>query len=246
MNKFISLLLLPCLWLISGIQTEAGEAGPLHIYCGAGMTRPFTEISQAFTKETHIPAEVTYANAGQIQAQINAAREGDFFIAGAAEELKPVAQYVTASRELVKHIPVLAVQKGNPRHIQGLADLGRKDVRVVLGDPKATPIGKIADRALADAGLTGKVNILSRGITAPSIFNALSVGECDAVIVWKENVSKAMDIVADPLMDRYVKTIPAATLSFPGNTEGRKRFLDFLGSQAARQIWEKFGYVVLN
>ena len=117
---------------------------------------------------------------------------------------------------------------------------------MVLGDAKATPIGKIADKALADAGLTGKVNVVSRGVTAPSIFNALNVGECDAVIVWKENVTAAMDILADPAMDAYVKTIPAATLSVSTNPEGQKLFLDFLSSGEAKAIWEKHGYVVLN
>ena len=136
--------------------------------------------------------------------------------------------------------------KGNPKNISGVRDLGRSDLRVVLGDAKATPIGKIADKALADAGLAGKVNVVSRGVTAPSIFNALNVGECDAVIVWKENVSSSMDIVADPAMDAYVKTIPAATLSVSTNPEGQKSLLDFLNSDEAKDIWEKYGYVVLN
>ena len=218
----------------------------LHVYCGAGMTKPFGEIAAAFTKKTKVDMEVTYANAGQIQSQINTAQEGDFFIAGAAEELKPVEKYVASKRDLVKHIPVLAVAKGNPKNISGVRDLGRSDLRVVLGDAKATPIGKIADKALADAGLAGKVNVVSRGVTAPSIFNALNVGECDAVIVWKENVSSSMDIVADPAMDAYVKTIPAATLSVSTNPEGQKSLLDFLNSDEAKDIWEKYGYVVLN
>ena len=224
----------------------AGAAEALHVYCGAGMTKPFGEIAEAFTSKTRVKMEVTYANAGQIQSQINTAREGDFFIAGAAEELKPVEKYVSARRDLVRHIPVLAVARGNPRNIRGIKDLGNRDLRVVLGDAKATPIGKIADKALADAGLTGKVNVISRGVTAPSIFNALNVGECDAIIVWKENVSPAMDIVADPAMDAYVKTIPAASLSVSTNPEGQKLFLDFLNSEEARSIWKKHGYVVLN
>ena len=190
--------------------------------------------------------EVTYANAGQIQSQINITQEGDFFIAGAVEELKPVEKYVSARRDLVKHIPVLAVARGNPKNIRGIKDLGNKDLRVVLGDAKATPIGKIADKAIADAGLTGKVNVVSRGVTAPSIFNALNAGECDAIIVWKENVSPAMDIVADPAMEAYVKTIPAASLSVSANPEGQKLLLDFLSSDEARYIWKKYGYVVLN
>ena len=244
MKRFPLLCVAAALLLFLPLSSPAAEA--LHVYCGAGMTKPFGEIAKAFTQKTRVNMEVTYANAGQIQSQINTAQEGDFFIAGAAEELNPVQKYVSARRDLVKHIPVLAVAKGNPKYIRGIRDLGNEGLRVVLGDAKATPIGKIADKALADAGLTGKVNVVSRGVTAPSIFNALNVGECDAVIVWKENVSPAMDIVADPAMDAYVKTIPAASLSVSTNPEGQKLFLDFLNSDEARAIWEKYGYVVLN
>ena len=182
--KRFPLLLCVAAVLALTFPTSALAEKALHVYCGAGMTRHFGEIAAAFTKKTGIGMEVTYANAGQIQSQSNTAQEGDFFIAGAAEELKPVKKYVSATRDLVKHIPVLAVAKGNPRNISGIKDLGRSDLRVVLGDARATPIGKIADKALADAGLTGKVNVVSRGVTAPSIFNALNVGECDAIIVW--------------------------------------------------------------
>ena len=55
-----------------------------------------------------------------------------------------------------------------------------------------------------------------------------------------------MDIVADPAMDAYVKTIPAAALSVSENPEGQKLLLDFLNSDDAHSIWEKHGYVVLN
>ena len=245
MKRFPLLLSVAAALLLS-LPLSAQAEQSLHVYCGAGMTRPFGEIAAAFTGKTQVKMEVTYANAGQIQSQINTAREGDFFITGAAEELKPVEKYVSARRDLVRHVPVLAVARGNPKHIAGIRDLGNPDIRVVLGDAKATPIGKIADKAIADAGLTGKVNVVSRGVTAPSIFNALNVGECDAVIVWKENVSPAMDIVADPAMDAYVKTIPAASLSVSTNPEGQKLFLEFLISDEARAVWEKYGYVVLN
>lgn len=244
MKRFPILLCVAAAFFYLSGAAQAAES--LHVYCGAGMTKPFGEIAAAFTKKTRVGMEVTYANAGQIQSQINITQEGDFFIAGAVEELKPVEKYVSARRDLVKHIPVLAVARGNPKNIRGIKDLGNKDLRVVLGDAKATPIGKIADKAIADAGLTGKVNVVSRGVTAPSIFNALNAGECDAIIVWKENVSPAMDIVADPAMEAYVKTIPAASLSVSANPEGQKLLLDFLSSDEARSIWKKYGYVVLN
>ena len=215
----------------------------LLIYCGAGMTKPFQEIADAFQAQTGCKMEVTYANAGQIQTQINTAKEGDLYIAGSAEELQPIKDAVAASVDLVKHIPVLAVKAGNPLGIETLSDLAKKDVRIVLGDGESTPIGKIANKALTDAGILDKVNIVARTITSPEIFNALTMDQCDAVVVWKENVTgDKAQIVDDTEMQHYIKTVPAASLSYSKNADALTAFLVFLDSDDARSIWIKYGY----
>ncbi len=91
---------------------KALDGKTLDIYCGAGMTDPFQEIADAFQAETGCTVNVTFANAAQIQTQITTTGQGDFFIAGSADELKPVEAFVESSTDLVKHIPVLAVPAG--------------------------------------------------------------------------------------------------------------------------------------
>ncbi len=139
----------------------------LMIYCGAGMTKPFQEIADSFKAATSCEMNVTYANAGQIQSQITTSEEGDMFIAGSAEELKPVESYVSESKALVKHIPVLAVQSGNPKNITSLAGLAEEGVSLIIGDIDSTPIGKIAKKALTDAGIFDKVQIEASTATVP-------------------------------------------------------------------------------
>ena len=217
----------------------------LNIYCGAGMTDPFTEISEAFEKETGCKMNVTFANAAQIQTQIDTTKEGDFFIAGSAEELKPVEQYVQESENLVKHIPVIAVPSANPKGIAGLADLANADT-LLIGDPESTPIGKIAKKALTDVGawedLEGR-GAITTTTTAPQIATALANGEGDAGIVWKENVkADGAMIVETADLDSYVKVIPAALLTSVADEVAAAEFQDYLGSTEAQDIWKKYGY----
>ena len=146
----------------------------LMIYCGAGMTKPFQEIADSFKAATSCEMNVTYANAGQIQSQITTSEEGDMFIAGSAEELKPVESYVSESKALVKHIPVLAVQSGNPKNITSLAGLAEEGVSLIIGDIDSTPIGKIAKKALTDAGIFDKVQIEASTATAPQMATAIA------------------------------------------------------------------------
>ena len=223
---------------------KALEGKTLDIYCGAGMTDPFQEIADAFQAETGCTVNVTFANAAQIQTQITT-EQGDFFIAGSADELKPVEAFVETSTDLVKHIPVLAVPAGNPQNVAGLADLSGAS-RVLVGDPESTPIGKIAKNALTKAGLWDSLmaaNVLTTTTTAPQIATALANGEGDAGIVWKENVKgDGVKIVDTPDLDAFVKTVPSAQLTCAKDAEATKAFSEFLQTDAAWDIWAAYGY----
>ena len=218
----------------------------LMVYCGAGMKEPFQEITSAFQEKTGCEVNVNFANAAQIQTQINKSGEGDMFVAGSAEELKPVSDKVSRSIDLVKHIPVIAVQKGNPENITTIADLAG-GVGVVTGDPEATPIGKIAMKMFADEGINGSVNIIATTTTAPQLTTALEAGEADAAIVWKENVKgDQVEIAEVEGMDKYIKVIPAASLNLTKDDDTLKIFEEFLGSEEAMAIWQNFGYEAVN
>lgn len=221
------------------------EGASLDIYCGAGMTDPFQEIADAFKVETGCTMNVTFANAAQIQTQINTTEQGDFFIAGSTDELKPIEAHVESSTDLVKHIPVLAVPSANPKNIAGLSDLAGAS-RVLVGDPESTPIGKIAKNALTKEGLWESLmsaNVLTTTTTAPQIATALANGEGDAGIVWKENVkADGVKIVETSDLDPFVKTIPSAQLTCAKSADAVKAFSEFLQTDAAWDIWAKYGY----
>ncbi|MGB8453891.1 MAG: molybdate ABC transporter substrate-binding protein [Anaerocolumna sp.] len=235
---------------VTTITEEQGtlEDKTLFVYCGAGMTKPFTDIVEEFQKETGATVEVTYANAAQIISQITVSNEGDLFIAGDKGELSAIQdEYVTDTKNLVKHIPIIAVQTGNPKGITALKDFAKEGVTVVLGDSKATPIGKISDRALTDTGIIESVNVIARTATAPEIATALSLGQCDAAIIWKENTKvEGVEAVETADMDQYIKTIPAASLKCSTNTEVLEAFLTYLDTDTAKGIWKSYGYELLN
>jgi molybdate transport system substrate-binding protein len=215
----------------------------LFIYCGAGMQQPFQEIADAFEGKTGCKMNVTYANAAQIQTQITESKEGDFFIAGSAEEVKPVKDYVSSSVDLVKHIPVLAVAEGNPKGISGIADLGKDGIVTVIGDPESTPIGKIATKAFSEFGISDSVTLGATTTTAPQLATVVGLGEADATIIWKENCSAdGVEICQTTDLDNYIKTVPAARLSFTADSEAADEFSAFLASDGANQIWSAYGY----
>lgn len=224
----------------SSAATLSGRS--LDIYCGAGMTDPFGQIAQTFEDRTGCTMNVTYANAAQIQTQITQTRSGDMWVAGSSEEGRRAGELIAHGTDLVKHVPVLAVPAANPRSITALADLEGAD-SLLIGDPDSTVIGKIAQQALTDAGLWDALqDHITTTTTAPQIATSLAGGQGDAGIVWKENVKDGVTVVAESDMAPYIKTITALELSCSADTGALAEFVQYLGGDEARGVWESFGY----
>lgn len=230
----------------SGTSSASELVGrSLSVYCGAGMTDPFTEIAQGFEDQSGCTMNVTYANAAQIRTQINQSRSGDLWIAGSTEEAQGISELIAHSTDLVKHVPVLAVPEKNPMEISSLSDLTAVK-SLLIGDPESTPIGKIARSALTEAGIWESLqDRITTTTTAPQIASALAKGQGDAGIVWKENLVEGTTAVASSEMAPFTKTIPAIELSCTGDQEALTAFVSHLGGEQARSIWTSHGYELL-
>ncbi len=135
------------------------------------------------------------------------------------------------------------MQKDNPKAIKTFADLAKDGVEVVIGDPEATPIGKIAMAIFKENGIADKVNIVSKTTTAPQMAIILENKQADAVIVWKENiVLEKMSIAEIEGMEKFIKVVPLAKLTSATNAPAVKVLDEFLSSQDAKDIWIKYGY----
>lgn len=244
MKKIVLLIMgvILCLTIGACENKESVTNEEVYVYCGAGMKEPFQKIVDNFNTEYGGNILVTYGNAGQLQTQINTAKEGSFFVAGSKEELKPVEEMIESSVDLVQHIPAFAVEKGNPKNIQSISDLN-KDIKIAIGDTEATPIGKIAVKFFEDNNIKDNVNIYVTMPTAPPIAEAVISKEVDCGIVWKENVNtEKLDIILENEMEKYKKIIPVATLSSKTGSEIEEKFLEYLMTEDVYKIWESYGY----
>lgn len=233
--------------VFAGVSADAAVSENLNghrifAYCGAGMTKPFTVLCDRFSEKTGCTVTPSFANGAQIRAQIRETEEGDFFCAGSRRDLTDIGEFVAEDRDLVKHIPVLAVRKGNPKNITGLADLTGEGISFIMGSVEQTPIGKIAKKSLTSMGIFGKVDIVARTPTAPAMIGAVECGEVDACIVWKENCGKNVEIVDTHDLDGFIKTIPIGRLTCAADKKACDEFMDFLKSAEAENIWKNFGY----
>ncbi len=269
MNKKITILLITSLLIIllsgcgstnieqsipseSANQSEQSinnENTSLLIYSGAGLSKPVEDIGATFKEKTGIDVTFVFGGSAQLNSQILLTKKGDIYLPGDIGELKPLTEkeLILDSKQVVYHIPVLVVAKGNPKGIHSLADLQKKDIKVALGDSEANPIGKLANKLLDKNGLLSEVeeNIVVRTSTVNELVLYVSENQADVAIIWEENyhhAEKKLEIVDTPELKDFIKTVPVALLQLSEEKEAAQKFYDFITDTEATSIWEKWGY----
>lgn len=231
--------------------TSAGAEKPLLIYAGAGFRLPIEDAAQAFTERTGIEIETTFAGSGCLLAQAELAGRGDLFIPGETHYLEQAR-----ARELAGEMvplaylrPVIAVAKGNPHRIEGLADLARPGLEVGLGDAQSVAVGLAAERwmgAMLDPETITRIhgNVRTRAINVNELGSQLSLGALQAVIVWDATIPLFSQIEAvpctSPLEARTM--ISGSVLSFSRCREDATAFLRFLAGEEGASLFRKHGY----
>ena len=243
----LALALAMCALTACGSNDEPADLSEqsLLIFSGAGLADPVQEIADEFAAQTGLTPEIVFGPTGQLITQIQTTESGDLLIAGAVDELAAMKEdEITDQVEMVKHIPVVAVQKGNPKGVESVADLGKEGMTVLFPDPETTPIGKIAMKAFEENGIKDTIDVAANTSTAPLAMTAMAEGNADAAILWKENAAKNENItVLDlPEMVKYIKVVPAVSLSYSTNEEARVAFVEFMTSEEGMAIWAKYGY----
>lgn len=228
----------------------------LTVYSGAGLMHPMDELIEAF-KETNpeVSVQVNYAGSGEHFGMIAIQKTGDVFVPGSDKFMEDALEREFVRPESIRtlcyHVPVILTPEGNPAGIHTLEDLAKPGIRLGIGDPQATAIGKIAHKLFEREGLTEKItsNIVVRPITVNQLLIYTATGQVDAVLAWEDQALWAegrgkVTIVNIPASKNIIKTIPAGVISFTKNPEWAEKFVSWLSSQKGRETWTKWEFPV--
>jgi molybdate transport system substrate-binding protein len=135
----------------------------------------------------------------------------------------------------------IVVAKGNPQGIHSLADLGRRDLVIVLADP-SVPAGKYAQQALAKAKVTVRPASLEQQVTG--VLSKVALGEADAGIVYVSDIvtSGKVDGVAIPDTQNVIADYPIAVLKAAKSQTGATQFVDFVLSPDGQALLKAAGF----
>lgn len=231
-------------WVV--LKPAKATSTTLTVFCAAGMKKPVEEAAAAYQKETGTEVRLQFGGTGTLLSQLKIAQQGDLFIAADGGALADAKKLGVTRDEfpLVKQKPVLAVAKGNPKHIDSLAVLKNPEIKLALANPEAASIGRVVKKLLGaewDA-LAAKAAVMKPTVT--EIATDLSLGAVDAAIVWDSIVPQfKLEIVVLPELDKHEEFATAALLSFCRQPKEATQFVDYLTApEKGGAIFQKLGF----
>ncbi|MFB7471933.1 molybdate ABC transporter substrate-binding protein [Kitasatospora sp. NPDC056184] len=231
----------------TGASAGAPKAsGSITVFAAASLKETFTDLGKKF-EAANPGAKVAFNFGGSsaLAASINSGAPADVFAAASPATMKTVTDAggaAGAPKTFVRNTLAIAVPKGNPKHLAGLADLAAPGVKVALC-AKEVPCGAAALTALKAANVTLTPVTLEQDVKGA--LTKVELGEVDASLVYRTDVradSGKIDGVDFPEAAQAVNDYPIAALAKAPNKDGAAAFVAYIQSPEAQQVLTAAGF----
>jgi len=233
----------------SATISPVSSQGSILVFAGAGLKAPLDEIGPAFAQKYGIAVQYNYGGAGTLVSQMNLTRKGDVFMPGSTTEFKTAKDQglVDASQLVAYHVPVIAVQKGNPKNIKTLKDFAQPGLKIALGDANATAIGKAGAKMFKNFNITAAVekNVVTRTPTINELTIIMNTGQADAALLTLDQIDPAkVDAITIPVGDNAVLITPIGATTYSKNTDAANKFVAYVASDEGKAFFAKHGFPI--
>ncbi len=243
-----TLICLLAIALVGCGQKPDPAGGELTVLCGAGIRPAFEPLRLEFESEHNCTVRAVYAGSGTLLGQLMAGTEADLYLPGDAAWVETAREkgLVDSKTTVAWFVPVIAVQKGNPKGIKSVKDLAREDVSVGLGKAEACAIGDVSHEVVAAAGLDG-LKPKFEALTVNRLAEQLKLKALDASIIWDATAaqfSDAVDVVS--IEDPFYHAVPLAIgqLKKASNPELAKHLVEFAASAGGAEVFRANSFLV--
>ena len=224
------------------------------IGAAASLKPSLTEIQSVYAGENpSIELSFNFAGSGTLEQQVREGAPMDLFISASAKQMDSLEadeMIINDTRvDLLKNEIVLIVPKNSKLEITGFSDI-LKASAIALGDPESVSAGQYAHEVFESMGIWDGVNKQSTfGTNVTEVLSWVSSGNVDAGVVYETDAvtDNGVKIIGTPPAGSHSDIIyPAAVIKGTDMEKQAKDFLDFLGTDKADKVFEKYGFTVVN
>ena len=242
----LSLLLTGC----SSSTKKEDKTIELNISAAASLKEAMADLEAAYTsKNPEVSFVIKYGSSGSLQQQIEQGAPCDLFISAGEKQMTALEEEGLlldgTNKDLVKNSLVLVTS--NDSEISSIDSLNSDAVsKIALGEPSSVPAGKYADETLTSLAIKDSLN--NKLVFAKDVKEVLAwtaSGNADAGFVYLSDALSSDGVkIVETISEEYHSpiTYPVAIIKDSDDIDAAKAFEDFLFTDEAQEIFEKYGY----
>ena len=236
----------------SATSSSAKEPVELHVAAAASLTDVMKELATVYEKEhPGVKLVFNFGSSGALQQAIENGGETDLFFSAAQKQMNALQDSGNLAegtrKDLLENEVVLVVPQEGGKDIKSFEDLTRSDIQhIALGEPKGVPVGQYTEEILTKLGILDQVKAKAvYGSDVRQVLSWTETGDADCGVVYATDaaVSDKVKVAAKAPKDSHKPVIyPAAVIKSTKHMDEAKDFLAFTSSDAAKKLFEKYGF----
>lgn len=231
--------------IISG--DEWADSPEISLFAGSMLRPAIEDTIIAFEKREGVRVNRVYNGCGILVAQMKSGQHPDAYFACDREFMTQVPDLFPEPVDVSENELVILVQKGNPKQISDLTDLGQKGLRVGIGHEKQCAMGWLTQNTLKEGGVQKEVmeNVTVQTPTGDMLVNQLRTKSLDAAVVYLSNAAGAgddLDAIRIQGIECAIATQPFAVSKETRFPQLTARLFERLCSAESRTSFEAEGF----
>ncbi len=226
----------------------------LTISAAASVRNSIEEIKATYAAiNPDVELVLNFGGSGSLQKQIEEGAEVDIFISAAAKQMDALSEkglILEDTREDLLGNSIVLVIPADSTSVASFENLADDNVKsIALGEPKSVPAGQYSEEALKSLGLLDRIT--PKAVYAKDVKEVLTwveTGNADAGIVYKTDAvaSDKVKIVSEAPSGSYSPVVyPSAVMKETKNLSEAQEFINYMYSDDAKPVFEKYGFVFM-
>jgi len=231
------------------------RAADVTVFAAASLTDALKEAAASYEKQSPDHIAFNFGASSLLERQIEEGAPADVFFSADEAKMDSLAAKDLLLKDTRKsrlsNSLVIVTSADSRIQINSPADLATGKVRrIALADPKAVPAGVYSKAFLEEQNLWTSVQ--PKVVPVDNVRAALAAvesGNIEVGMVFKTDaaISKKVKVACEiPTATGPKISYPMAVVKNSKQVESAKKFVDYLASEDAAKIFEKYGFIVLK
>jgi len=218
-------------------HNRGNEGESLVLFCAASNRAVMESIRSEYEKEFQRSIQIQYGASQTLLSSIEVSGTGDLFLPAddSFVELGKKKGLLSEVFPLATMHGVVAVRKGNPKHIHTFSDLLRPGTRMVQASPDASAIGNRTRACLTESKQWDRLEsaTLAFRTTVTDVANDLVVDSADAGIVYDAVLKTypALESIEVPELNGIVSQVSLALISGSKQPQAALHFARYVAAK---------------